>query len=202
MTTSPHGASARAGRPAKTDRPRKPGKIQPILVDRLAKALAAHGVSLKRTEILGVAAAAFGYHNANEFAAAGLTAPAARAIGRTSLPTGEDLVVIHDPLARAPYGIDARFVEHGVGERRAELLGVSPYGHVLDLSGLPDQALDTLPMARQGQGGPLHIAIVEHKHGTSGYVAATKDDLYAQVAGFLPGVLARGRTPRGPDHGL
>ncbi len=39
-------------------------------------------------------------------------------------------------------------------------------------------------MAQQGQGGALHIAIAEHKHGTSGYVAATKDDLYAQIAGF------------------
>ncbi len=101
MTTTHHGRSTPAGQRAKTARPRKPGKIQPILVDRLAQALAAHGVSLKRTAILGVAAAAFGYHNANEFAAAG--SPHRGPDPRPREPAERrDLVVVYDPLAHAP----------------------------------------------------------------------------------------------------
>ena len=184
MTTTHHGRSTRAGKRAKSDRPRKPSKIQPILLDRLAHALAAHGVSLKRTAVLQVAASAFGYHNANEFSAAELVVPQARAIARSTMPTGDSVILVEDPLAQAPYGIDEAFLEQVIAENRRESFGISPYGHLLDLTGLADQNLSALGQTTPPTGLPLHIAVIEHKHGSSGYVALTKADLYAQLAAF------------------
>lgn len=184
MTTTHHGRSTRAGKRAKSDRPRKPSKIQPILLDRLAHALAAHGVSLKRTAVLQVAASAFGYHNANEFSAADLVVPQARAIARSTMPTGDSVILVEDPLAQAPYGIDEAFLEQVIAENRRESFGISPYGHLLDLTGLADQNLSAIGQTTPPTGLPLHIAVIEHKHGSSGYVALTKADLYAQLATF------------------
>ena len=184
MTTSHHGRSSRASTRAKTERPRKPSKIQPILLDRLAHALAAQGVSLKRTAVLQVAAAAFGYHNANEFSAADLVVPQARAIARATMPTGDSVILVEDPLAQAPYGIDEAFLEQVIAENRRESFGISPYGHLLDLTGLADQNLSALGQSAPPAGLPLHIAVIEHKHGSSGYVAQSKTELYAQLAAF------------------
>lgn len=184
MTKSYHGRSTRADTRGKTERPRKPSKIQPILLDRLSHALAAHGVSLKRTEVLQVAASAFGYHNANEFSAADLVVQPAKPVAQATLPDGDRMIVVRDPIANTAYGVEMGFIEQIVAEERREQFGVSPYGHLLDLSGLLDIDLDALGSARPPAGATLHIAVCEHKHGTSGWVGLTKADLYRQIAGF------------------
>ena len=59
-----------------------------IYLDRLAAALSAQNVTLKRSQLLEVAAAAFGYHNQHEATAAsqngGLTPRSSRSSGNTS----------------------------------------------------------------------------------------------------------------------
>lgn len=184
MTTRHHGRSTRAGKRAKIERPRKPQKLQPILLDRLSHALEAQGVSLKRTAVLQIAAAAFGYHNAHELAAADLTVPAVEAVAQATLPDGETLMIVRDPVANALYGIEDQFLAQVVADERREFLGVSPYGHLLDLSALPDVEPLRLGRADLGEDAPLHFAIIEHKHGTSASVALTKDALYDDIAGF------------------
>ncbi len=79
--TKRHTPSAR-GDSTRTHRSQsKPAKAQPILLDRLEQGLRSQAVSLKRAALQSVAAAAFGFHNANEFAAANLVPPAANLIG-------------------------------------------------------------------------------------------------------------------------
>ncbi len=184
MTTHHHGRSTRTGKRAKTDRPRKPQKLQPILLDRLAHALQAHGVALKRTDVLQVAAAAFGFHNPNEFSAAALTVPAVEALAKVTMADGETLTLVRDPVAGATYGLEDQFIAQAVAEERREFLGLSPYGHLLDLSGLPDVDPIHLGRAEIGANTPLHIAIIEHKHGTSASAALSEAELYDQIADF------------------
>jgi hypothetical protein len=114
--------------------------IKPIAVhlDRLGAALSAQDIDLKRTKLLEVAAAAFGYHNTHECTAASqrgdLTPPPAGVVCRLSLSTGETLLVLRDPVSEAPYAIDESFVEQVVEDERREAYGPSPYGRLLDLS--------------------------------------------------------------------
>jgi hypothetical protein len=86
-------------------------------------------VSWKRHKILELLASTFGYHNLNELTAAHkrgeIDLPQAEPIGEIALPNGESIVVVRDPLARAPYAIDQSFLER-VAEERAETFGPPP----------------------------------------------------------------------------
>jgi hypothetical protein len=112
-------------------------KTAAILVDRLENSLAAQGVKLKRRALLEASASAFGFRNSNAFTAASaagdIAPPPVGVIGRVDLPSGESIIVVQDPLAGAPYAIDASFIEQEVDEQRREQIGVTPYGHLVDL---------------------------------------------------------------------
>lgn len=127
----------------------------PALLDRLAHRLESYGVKLKRNQLLELTAVAFGIRNSNELAAAGkqgaLRALAAAApIGRFALADGTTLAVLKDSLAGTPYAIDASFLEQTVAEERRERIGVTPYGHLIDLDPLIDAELSDI-QARSGQ---------------------------------------------------
>src|SRR3546814_7918544 len=78
-------------------------KTTPIYLDRLDSALKKAGVSIKRSQLLETTAAAFGFHNSNEFTAAAargdLAPPGATPIGSLTLPDGQIIVVITDAQA-------------------------------------------------------------------------------------------------------
>lgn len=136
--------------------------ITPAILDRLEAALSKQRVKLKRNRLLEVAAAAFGFRNSNEFTAAAAdrdlpTLAVAAPIGRISLPGGESVVLVRDELADAPYAIDETFLEQVVAEERRERIGISPYGHLIDLS----PALDAqIPTITSGAGAPTGEACV------------------------------------------
>lgn len=114
--------------------------MKPIAIhlDRLSQALAAKGVELKRTDLLQVAAAAFGYHNQNEVSAASqrgdLTPRHAVPVCRVSIPSTpfEREIVVLETDEQMLYGIDAAFFD-AVDDRRAERYGPTPYGTLVDL---------------------------------------------------------------------
>ena len=109
-----------------------------VHVDRLVSALAEQGIDVRRTKALELVAAAFGFHNTHECTAASqrgdLTPPAAQPICRVTIPGGEALIVLRDPVTDAPYAIDETFIEQVVEDERREAYGPSPYGRLLDLS--------------------------------------------------------------------
>lgn len=119
-------------------------KASAILVDRLAHALESHGVEMKRRALLETAAYAFAYNSSNAFTAAAATGdinpPPVTVIGRLELPDGQTLIVVNDPLANSAYGIDETFVEQVVDEERRERIGVTPYGHLVRVDHLGDEA--------------------------------------------------------------
>ena len=172
---------------ARSDQPRthrsqsKPAKAQPILLDRLSAALQRQNVSLKRAALQSVAAAAFGFHNANEFAAADLVPPPATVLGRVSLPQG-DMILVQDPAGAQPYGLP----ETVLSGDRAQAYGVSPYGGLVDLSAVtadPAAAVPVLPAAGQAPSDQtIHVALIEGWHGTTTLYAFSADGVKAQVA--------------------
>lgn len=117
-------------------------KASAILVDRLEHALDKQGVKMKRRALLETAAYAFAYASSNAFTAAAakgdIDPPSVTVIGRLELPDGQFLLVVNDPLANSAYGIDEAFVETVVDGERRERIGVTPYGHLVNLHDLPD----------------------------------------------------------------
>jgi hypothetical protein len=109
----------------------------PVHVDRLARTLRANGIDLKRSKVIEIASAAFGFHNSNEFLAAAragdLAPPEAAAIGQTRLRDGTRLVVLQDPS-----GVPYAMVRNDDG-KRASTIGVTPYGGLVTL---PDEVAD------------------------------------------------------------
>ena len=161
----------------------KPAKAQPILLDRLAAALQRQNVSLKRAALQSVAAAAFGFHNANEFAAADLVPPPATVLGRVSLAHG-DMILIQDPAGAQPYGLP----ETALSGDRAQAYGVSPYGGLVDLSAVTADPAAAVPVATGASQAPsdktIHVALIEGWHGTTTLFAFTSDGVKAQVAAY------------------
>lgn len=157
----------------------------PAMLDRMSKVLSAAGVSLKRGQLVEIAAAAFGYRNSNVLTKlakeGGLAPPAAVARGSYILVTGEEMIIAQDPVADAPFALDASFLEQVVEEERAEWFGVSPYGNLLDLRPLND---DT--NIRTGASGKsVFVGIVTHKHGTDVYVAADEFSLNGEIYAYV-----------------
>ena len=171
-------------------------KPLPVYLDRIAHALEAQGVSLKRAQLLEVCAGAFGYRNSNELTAAGKTGELvpyhAEPVGTLTLPDGQRIVVLKDVLANAPYAIDEAFLEHVVAEERREMIGVTPYGHLADLKLAVDTPLSDLgsTASQSSAAAPsgivtVYMAMIEHKHGEDHYSSETVDGLYAELAGYV-----------------
>ncbi len=125
----------------------KPTKGQPILLDRLDAALCRQNIVLKRSVLQLIAAEAFGFHNANEFAAADLVPPAAKVLGRVELNDARGLIVVEDPSLHAIFGLDEGFFREALATSRAAQYGISPYGDLVDLSGLLSDRRSGLPVA-------------------------------------------------------
>ncbi|WP_046868806.1 hypothetical protein [Microvirga massiliensis] len=164
-----------------------------IHIDRLKKNLEKNGVSWKRHKILELLSSTFGYHNSNELTAAHkrgeIDPPKAEPIGEIALPSGESIVVVRDPLARAPYAIDQSFLERVVAEERAETFGPPPYGHLIDLSRLLDGNLEKIgPALKSGPGAEMvkidvFCAVMSFRNsGESVNLYLSEDDLYSEVA--------------------
>lgn len=258
-------------------------KSAPIYLDRLGAALTRAGINLKRSQILEIAASAFGYHNSNEFSAAAkrgdLLPAAAQPIGAVDLPNGKAIVVLTDVQSGRPYAIDQNFIDQIVTNERSEKIGVTPYGtlalldfasvHPLgclntanrstnaagiaspktdvvvidrddlatlidgansyaeDLSsGLDDGTYDdranlgdveeaittarrlldapTQPLNQASNPGKpqkveVFFAIVDHKHGTNTYCAASEDECLAEIAEYCreywSEIAERGHSP-------
>ncbi len=123
-------------------------KALPIILDRLAHALSAQGIKVKRSQLLEISATAFGHRNSNELTAAAkageINPYPAKVIGRVNLPDGQSLIVVNDQHAEAPYAIDESFLDQVAAEERREEIGITPYGHltalcdVLDAVDIPD----------------------------------------------------------------
>ena len=111
----------------------------PIHIDRLARMLAANGIILKRAKVIEIAAAAFGFHNSNEFQTAArkgyLTPPRASLKEIVELSDGTNLLVLQDPIVDKVYGIPKDFI----GNDRSSSIAISPYG---GLVAMPDQIDD------------------------------------------------------------
>lgn len=165
-----------------------------ILLDRMAHALNAQGISLKRSQLLEVASAAFGYHNSGEMTAAArtgaLTPPPAIEKGEVHLSDGTAMTVLFDPLAGSPYAIDQTFIEQVIEDERREKFGVSPYGHLLDLTHIGNEPIPKLdtpqPSSSTGVGSviTIHIAYITHRHGIDTFHAFSNDALQDLVAEY------------------
>jgi len=164
-------------------------KPLPIILDRLAHALKAQGVKLKRSQLLEISAAAFGRRNSNELTAAAkagdINPPPATPIGLVILPDGQRLVIMQDILANAAYAMDEAFLEQVAAEERREEIGITPYGHlaalyeVLDAENIPN-IVTGVPVIDE-----VHVARVSHQHGENVYVAADDDGLTMQIAEYV-----------------
>jgi hypothetical protein len=107
----------------------------PIALDRLSAALAAQGVSMKRTGLLKVAAAAFGCRNVHELAAmdrdGGMTPPAPSFMGRTHVPHVGKMLFFQDPSGYV-YAVEEKRYDEETG-RAADWI-VAPFGGLADVS--------------------------------------------------------------------
>lgn len=168
-------------------------KSLPIHLNRLDKALQAQGVVFKRHQILEVCAAAFGYRNSNECSAAAkkgdLNPPQAPATGRFRLDGGKGLILLRDPVANAPFAVDETFLDRQDGDS-GSLFGISPYGHLLDLtSSLTDElqklaeAVGFIDPGREIE-LTIHTASIDNRHGISTYTALSKEALEADLEGW------------------
>ena len=112
-------------------------KTTPVLLDRLAEELAKHGVSLKRTHLLQVAARAFGYDTTHTFTAddkAGkLTLPQADYLGCDEVSGYGMMEFFGDPEGGV-FAVQKDRIEALAGRKDDWIL--SPMGGVLDISGL------------------------------------------------------------------
>ncbi len=170
-------------------------KTQKIILDRLATALDAQKVRLKRGQLLEVAANAFGYRSSNAFVAAAkegdLDPPEGIYIGTVSNGP-DDVIILRDPAADAPYGIARSFVEQVVSQEAADQIGVTPYGNMIDIRSLMEQSKKTTNMKM----GPeqdifpekttivIHTATVDHKNGTTCYYSDSEDKIDQKLANY------------------
>lgn len=167
-------------------------KTTPALLDRLDKALGKQGLTLKRAQLLEVAAAAFGHRNSNAMTAAAqagdLALPPVQPSARIQLANGETLMVLLDPAANASYAIDESFLEQVVNEERGEEAGITPYGHLVDLNPALDWNGEIICQGRAPDDVEfvdIHIGIISHKHGSSSYAAFSEQDLYLQMKEYV-----------------
>jgi hypothetical protein len=187
----------------------KAAKAQPILLDRLDAALCRQNVTLKRAALQSVAAAAFGFHNANEFAAAGLVPPAAEVLGRAEIDGDLSLLVLRDPTLGAIYGIDEDYLRETQASSRTEHYGLSPYGDLLDLSGVLESRKSGVPVGPIADviaftPSPFHLYADETLHlatvdlGTDQavqFIDLTREAIDARIAEWCRENWAQGANP-------
>ncbi|CAM3285959.1 hypothetical protein [Sphingomonas zeae] len=106
-----------------------------IHLDRLAAALAEQGIDLKRSQLLEVAAAAFGHRSSNETSklseVGALTPPSAQPIGQLDLGS-DSVVLVRDAATDMPYAIARSFLD-GIEDDRTKHFAPTPYGGLADL---------------------------------------------------------------------
>jgi len=110
-------------------------KTTPILLDRLHSALKARDVVLKRTDLLQVAASAFGLRNVHEMSAlddrGDMCAPAVRCIGTHDVPHVGEMAFFQDPAGDV-FAVTTMRLDRDVG-RGADWI-LSPFGGLVDVS--------------------------------------------------------------------
>lgn len=147
----------------------------PIHLDRLAAALKAKGVTLKRNSLLEVAASAFGYHSQNQLVAASrkgdLDPVPARGIGLVTAG-GRQLALLEDGDGRT-FALEAGALS---SDAKTAAFVVSPYGGLVDL-----RQTGELPDLRGNDRG-LHFASITHEYGSNLYCDATEEGLRRQIA--------------------
>ncbi|MFZ3481693.1 hypothetical protein [Sphingomonas sp. 3-13AW] len=144
----------------------------PVHVDRLAQALKAQGIDLKRSKVIEIAAAAFGFHNSNEFEAAAkagdLTPPKAAPLGNVTLANGTSLLVLRD-AQDLPYAV----LPSALGQGRSSSVGITPYGGIVTL---PENGEVTTMMSKS------HSATrASRSGGSAGYAAIDLSTLGALI---------------------
>lgn len=168
----------------------KTPKALPILLDRLEHALKKQGLDMKRSQLLEIAAGAFGYRNSNELTAAAkdgnINPPSAVPVGTLTLPDGQRIIVVIDDLAKAPYAIDESFLEQIAAEDRRETIGVTPYGHLARLDRILDFAVDDIETADPSEKtSRIFVGLVTYKDGINVYLAPDNDGIIMQVATYV-----------------
>lgn len=149
----------------------KTAKPIAIHLDRLDAALGAHGVKLKRHELLDIASRAFGHQNPNEtsaLAAAGdLDPPPAQPIARVDV--GDDSVMLmRDMQTEMVFGVSERFLS-GVATDRTRQFANTPYGGMTDLRRVSVSDAPTLAERMTVQGGEQWVAVIQHGDGFHGH---------------------------------
>jgi len=118
-------------------------KVTPIILDRLAAALAEQGITLKRTHLLQVAAKAFGYSNTHQFTAEDkedLILPMADYLDTIETNCGE-LTILGHPDGGI-FAVQSQKLLENKG--RISDLVLSPYGGLLDIEQARSTALDQI----------------------------------------------------------
>lgn len=127
-------------------------KTTPILLDRLAGALAEHGITLKRTHLLQIAAKAFGYPNTHQLTAdekeGNFSFPSADYLDTIETDLG-DLAILGHPEGGIFAVEKNRFLEK---QRRAADLMLSPYGGLINVEKARSAAL-----AENGHEDNIHV---------------------------------------------
>ena len=129
--------------------------MTPVLVDRLARALKAQGIDLKRGKLIEISASMLGFHNSNEMQAAGsrgeLVPAAAEPIGRLAMPDGTTVVAVRDADSGAIFGYDPA----ALSRRLIDAVVVAPYGGLSRIEGIDVDALPTLGRCAAGGSGGI-----------------------------------------------
>lgn len=163
-----------------------------IHLDRLASALADQGVSLQRSQLLQVAAAAFGHRTSNETSrlaeSGALTPPSAQPIGRLDLGA-DSVVVMRDAATDLPYAVASSFLAD-MGHDRSHHFAPTPYGGLADLRrvAVSEIPLLSVPGARGGPDGDEEwLAVVQTGYGFHGHTffrESTAADLATEIASW------------------
>ncbi len=158
-------------------------KALTVNVARLGEALKSRGHDLKQSELLEVAAFAYGLRDGNALAAAqkdgrlDLAKPVLQE--RVALADGTTLLVLRHESESKAFGISPSLLASV-----SPAVLAAPSGRLFDLTGL-DHA-DSLP-SEDTEGTvtlEIHTASIEHKHGTNTYAALSAAALDAKVAEY------------------
>lgn len=149
----------------------KTAKPIAIHLDRLTAALGAHGIRLKRHEVLDIATRAFGHQNPNgtsALAAAGdLDPPPAQPIARVDL--GDDSVMLmRDMQTGMAFGMSEGFLS-GVATDRTRQFANTPYGGMTDLRRVSVSDAPTLGERLTIGASPEWVAVIQHGDGFDGH---------------------------------
>lgn len=184
-------------------KPTRPRAIKALSVhvSRLGEALKSRGLRLKDSEVLEIAAHAFGLRDGNALAAAqkagALDLPQPTVAERIRLTTGERLVVLSHPTQTGLFAVPRELLE-GTALTR---IATAPDGRMMDLSVLPvDEDWGWTPIVSEGHIElPILVATINHRHGHDTCVALTQADLDRQVAKYCRDSWHEVEIPGDPD---